>query len=286
MAVAAAFWLLSRPGARVQAPSPRRPPDPARGASLYHVGSCFACHRPPEGAGSPSDLPTGGRPFPTPIGVFFPQNLTPDPVTGLGRWSTSDFIGAMTRGVSPEGRHYFPAFPYTSYRAIRTDDLLDLWAFLRGLPAVRSENRPSRLPAEGLARRAIGIWKRLAFRNPVFEAEPARGPAWNRGAYLVQGPGHCGECHTPRNLFMVLDPRRALKGGPHPEGVGMVPSLVGLAARGKYKDAADLTLALRNGELLGYENLSSGGMGAVQSNLALAPEDDVRAIADYLLALK
>jgi mono/diheme cytochrome c family protein len=151
---------------------------------------------------------------------------------------------------------------------------------------VRSPRRDPDVAMIGLARRTLGLWKRFAFRGPAFQPDPERSTAWNRGAYLVQGPGHCGECHTPRNALMILDDTRALEGGPHPSEEGQVPGLRDMLARGRYTDVADLTLALQFGETLGYDRLSSGGMAEVQMNLARLPEDDVGAISEYLLSLR
>jgi len=286
LAVAAfVFWWLTRPDPFPASAIPAHQVSLANGETLYHSGSCYACHRPPEGAAEAS-LPSGGRPFPTPIGVFYPQNITPDSETGIGRWSEADFVGAMTRGLAPDGRHYFPAFPYMAYRAMRLPDLLDLRAYLMSLTPVRAVHPPHGVPQLGLARRGVGLWKRLALARPPFSAAGGGSASWMRGAYLVNAPGHCGECHTPKNWLMLEDLGRYLAGGPHPGGEGKVPSLVGLQAREKYEDAAQLTLALQNGEELGYENLSSGGMGLIQSNLAKLPESDVRAISEYLLSLK
>jgi len=286
LAVAAfAFGWLSRPDPLPASAIPAHAADRANGEVVFHAGSCFACHKPPEAAAQAS-LPSGGSPFKTPIGVFYPQNLTPDPETGLGRWSEADFVNAMTRGLAPDGRHYFPAFPYMAYRAVRTADLLDLRAYLMSLPAVKAVAPRHTLPLVGIARRGVGVWKRLAFARAPFAPADGGSDSWQRGAYLVNAPGHCGECHTPKNLLMLEDLGRHMAGGPHPGGEGKVPSLRGLVERKKYKDAADLVLALQNGEELGYEDLSSGGMGQIQSNLAKLPEADVRAIADYLVSLK
>jgi mono/diheme cytochrome c family protein len=231
-------------------------------------------------------LPSGGRPFPTPVGVFYPQNLTPDAETGLGRWSEIDFVNAMRLGLAPDGRHYFPAFPYASYRSMAMADLLDLRAYLMSLPAVRAPARGPDVSLLSLARRGVGLWKRVAFRLPTFSPEPGRSPSWTRGAYLANAPGHCGECHTPKDRLMVADLSRHMAGGPHPGGEGKVPSLRGLLARKKYKGVDDLVFALQNGETLGYEDLSSGGMAAIQESLARLPEGDVRAISEYLLSLE
>jgi len=265
---------------------PAHDPDPVRGEVMYHAGGCISCHKASATSGVKGS-PTGGAPFQTPVGTFWPGNLTPDSDTGIGSWTAEQFVDAMTRGVSPDSRNYFPAFPYTSYRNMRVEDLLDLWAYLRGLEPVSAPGHSPDIPMPGLARRAVGLWKRLAFREAKFHPDPSRSEAWNRGAYLVNGPGHCGECHTPRNALMITDQRRAFAGGPHPSGdEGVVPSLIDLEGRGRYTGAPDLTLALQFGETLGYDKLSSGGMADVQMNLAMLPEDDLRAIAEYLLSLE
>jgi mono/diheme cytochrome c family protein len=154
------------------------------------------------------------------------------------------------------------------------------------LRAVRSPARAPSLPLAPLVRRGVGLWKRIALGPPSFTPDPARGSTWNRGAYLANAPGHCGECHTPRNVLMVPDLTRSFAGGPHPGGEGHVPGLRRLVARKRYKDAGDLAAALQFGETFGYEHLSSGGMGRIQSNLALLPESDLRAIAEYLASLE
>ena len=287
VAGAAAFMLLTRPDPLPAAAVPAHRVDLRNGETLYHAGSCAACHKAPDGGpGADRSLPAGGTPFPTPIGTFYPQNLTPDDETGLGRWSEVDFVNAMWLGISPRGTHYFPAFPYASYRSMTMADILDLRAYLMSLPAVKSPAREAEVPVIALARRGVGLWKRVAFRQPSFSPDPGRTPSWTRGAYLANAPGHCGECHTPKDWRMVADEGRHMAGGPHPGGEGKVPSLRGLLARKKYKDVDDLVLALQNGETLGYEDLSSGGMAAIQESLARLPESDVRAISEYLLSLE
>lgn len=265
---------------------PEHEADPAKGEILYLAGSCLSCHRPAGEAADPG-LPSGGAPFATPVGTFHPQNLTPDVETGIGAWSAPDFVVAMTQGISPEGRHYFPAFPYTSFARMTLEDLLDLRAYLMSLPPVASPEVPPEIFAERLARRSVGLWKRLAFDPEPVERDPGRSDSWNRGNYLVNGPGHCGECHTPRTFLMALDESRPLAGAPHPAGAeeGVVPSLRDMIGRGRYTDAADLVLALTFGETFGYDKISSGGMATIQMNLARLPEGDVQAIAEYLASL-
>jgi len=284
LVVVSVFFLLSRPvSVAVELPA-GHVADPANGEILFWAGGCLGCHRSDDEA-LVGSLPAGGAPFPTPVGTFYPQNLTPDPETGIGNWTEVEFLTAMTRGLSPDGQHFFPAFPYTSYRRMPAGDLLDLRAYLMGLDPVHSPPRPPEVPLTWLARRSVGIWKRFGLERGVFESDPTRSDSWNRGAYLVNGPGHCGECHTPRNAMMVMDEQRHLQGGPHPRGEGHVPGLTGLVARGRYTDADDLALALTYGETFGYDKLSSGGMAEIQMNLARLPETDVRAIAVYLVSL-
>jgi mono/diheme cytochrome c family protein len=283
---AAAFLLLTRPRPLDATALPDHTPDPARGEVLFHAGSCGSCHKAADGApGADEGLPTGSAALATPVGTFYPGNLTPDPETGIGRWSDLDFVNAMTRGLSPAGEHYFPAFPYPAYAAMPVEDVLDLHAYLMNLPPVSSPPREPEMPMTAVARRGVGLWKRRALGRGPFEPDPGRSDSWNRGAYLTTGPGHCGECHTPRNWMMIPDAGRHLAGGPHPAGEGDVPSLRSLVARERYKDVGDLTLALQYGETFGYDKLSSGGMADIQTNLALLPESDVQAISEYLLSL-
>lgn len=284
--VALGLLWLSRPRPLDSSTLPAHVPDLANGETMYRVGSCHACHRAAPGEDVASGAPVGSAPFATPIGTFYPGNLTPDRATGLGAWSAADFVNAMTRGIAPDGRHYFPAFPYTSFAAMRVEDVLDLHAYLASLEPVASPARDAEIPLLPLARRGVGLWKRLARSPEPVAPDPARGDVWNRGAYLVRAPGHCGECHTPRDALMRLEPARALSGAPHPAGDGKVPSLRGLVARERYRDADDLALALRYGEELGYDKLSSGGMAKIQVELSNLPEAELAAIAAYLVSLE
>jgi mono/diheme cytochrome c family protein len=278
-------WLLSAPRPLSASDIPVHDPDLANGERLYNAAGCFSCHKPPDGAEKPA-LPSGGRALKTPIGILYPTNLTPDPETGIGNWTDLDFVNAVQRGISPSGSHYIPALPYASYARMKITDVLDIKAYLESLEPVKQPAVPADLPMEQILRRGVGLWKWIGLSTSGVPEVPDRSAAWNRGAYLVRGPGHCGECHTPRTIYMTPDLSRDLAGGPHPEGDGRVPSLRDLIGRGRYKDAADLAMALEFGEVMGYDKMSSGGMAAVQTNLSKLPKEDREAIAEYLVSLK
>lgn len=258
------------------------------GRVLYTASGCISCHKPSDeaiSAGAVAALPSGGAPLVTPVGTLFPPNITPDKQTGIGSWSEANFVSALQRGVSPKGAHYIPAFPYTSYARMSMADVRDIWAYIKSLPAVNAPEHGATLPLEPVLRRGIGLWKQMAIPKP-FVADVSQSIEWNRGAYLVNGAGHCGECHTPRDIFMIGQASKAFEGGPHPDGTGQVPSLHNLIARKVFEDTADLATALREGEGGGYEHMSSGGMGEAQTNMSHLPEADVAAIATYLSSLK
>jgi len=284
-AVALALWI-GAPGKGGAVALPSHTPDAENGGRLFIAGGCLSCHAPAAGSGFDAALPAGGTPLKSPVGSFYPPNITPDRETGIGAWSDAEFVTAMRDGVSPGGAHYFPTFPYTSFRHMTATDLIDLKAYLFTLEPVRNPSMSSEIPLEPMARAFLGPWKWIGLTERAVPEDPARSDAWNRGAYLVQGPGHCGECHTPRNLFMATRPEAFLAGGPHPEGKGKVPSLRRLIERERFKDVDDLTFALRFGEAMGYEDMSSGGMRKVQANLGRLPEEDVRAIATFLVSLE
>lgn len=287
----AAGWISAAPEPRPAATMAAHAADVENGKRLYTASGCLSCHLPAkDNKEADRSLPSGGMALHTPAGTFYPPNITPDPETGIGGWSDIDFINAVKLGISPDGRHYLPAFPYTSYSQMSDADVLDIKAYMDTLTPVKAANRdpdlPLGLPVEAVMRRGLGLWKMAAFEPVSFQPDASKDDVWNLGAYLVTGPGHCGECHTPRNAVMAMDEGRRLAGGPHPEGVGNVPSLRSLKARGRYKDVNDLATALEFGETLGYDKMSSGGMGAVQTNMSKLPPEDRIAIATYLMSLE
>lgn len=280
-------FTMSEPHPLTAAEIPAHVPDIANGKELFNAAGCLSCHKPgPDLKAVDAGLPAGGTAFKTPVGTFYPPNLTPDPETGIGKWSDLDFVNAVQRGISPEGENLIPAFPYTSYARMKTSDVLDIKAYLDTLTPVVAPERQAEIPAPWLLRKGVGIWKHLGLDTAQFQPDPAKSAEWNRGAYIANGAGHCNECHTPRNLFMAFDWSKQFQGGPHPGGEGKVPSLRDLIGRGKYTDASDLASAFENGEMMGYEHMSSGGMGEVQSNLSKLAEPDVKAVADYISSLK
>ena len=185
------------PGAR-----PAAGDDIARGRYLAAAGGCLACHTDFKANGPPY---AGGAALKTPFGAFFAPNITPHPAHGIGGWSEADFARAMRLGVAPDGSHYFPVFPYTSFTGVSDADLAALYAYLMSLAPAGQANRPHEARFPFGWRFLQTFWKWLFFEPGPFRADPARSAEWNRGAYLVRALAHCGECHTPRNALGALD---------------------------------------------------------------------------------
>jgi mono/diheme cytochrome c family protein len=195
--------------------------DAKRGEYLAKAGGCHGCHTATkEGAVAYA----GGRELKTPFGTFYGPNITPHPQAGIGRWSEADFVRAMRHGRRPDGANYFPAFPYPSFTGIRDNDLRDLWAYLRTLPASAQASREHELWFFFGWRFLVTVWKWFFFTPGPFSEAKGVSDIVNRGAYLVQALGHCGECHTPRNFLGGPKTGRFLAGGKGPEGTD-VPNL-------------------------------------------------------------
>jgi mono/diheme cytochrome c family protein len=216
------------------------------------------------------------------LGVFRPPNISPDRQDGIGRWSTADLANALLTGVSPSGRHYYPAFPYTSYARMTPPDVRDLMAFLRTLPAVSGRAPPHDLPLLFRFRRAIGLWKLLFLDTTPVPADPARDAAWNRGRYLVESVAHCAECHSTRNLAWAIKPKTRFAGGPNPEGVGFAPNITPTGIGDWSED--DLVKLLTTSETPALRFVGAS-MADVVANTAALPESDRRAIAIYIRSL-
>ncbi len=169
-----------------------------RGQYIFRATGGCGCH-----TDTPNKGPflAGGRAIRTPFGTFFGTNITPHAQTGLGKWKEADFVRAMTQGVAPDGSHYFPVFPYTSFTRMTREDLADLWAYLRSVPPVKRANKPHDLGFPFNLRMGAWFWKWWNFRPGSYRPAADQPPDWNRGAYLSRALGHCGECHTPRGLM-------------------------------------------------------------------------------------
>lgn len=191
--------------------------DAKRGEYLSKAAGCLGCHTEATDKAPPY---AGGRALATPFGTFYGPNITPHAQAGIGRWSEQDFVRAMREGRRPDGAHYFPAFPYPSFTLMTNDDLRDLWTYLRTLPANDRKSRPHDLRFPFNWRWLVWGWKLLFFDPGPFAPDPGRTAVVNRGSYLVNALGHCGECHTPRNFFGAKKKDRHLGGAKLAEGSG------------------------------------------------------------------
>lgn len=253
--------------------------DAKRGEYLANAGGCVGCHTEEK---KDAVRFAGGRALHTPFGTFYGPNITPHPEAGIGRWSEADFVRAMRQGVRPDGANYFPAFPYPSYTKVSDADLRDLWAYLRSLAPSPQASRPHELGFLYRWRFPVSAWKWLYFTPGPFAADPKASTAVNRGAYLVQALGHCGECHTPRDALGGPKRDRFLAGGKGPEGKN-VPNLTPTRLKGSSdKDLKDL---LTTG-LKPDGDVPAKAMAEVIENTTskLSPED-LAAVIAYLRSL-
>lgn len=276
-AVAVAAWLTfpqALPASALTAHAPHQP-DLANGERLYHAGGCASCH---------GERLEGGLELATGFGLFRAPNISPHPDAGIGGWSGLDFVNAMKRGVSPEGRHYYPAFPYASYTRMTIPDLLDLKAWLDRFEPVPQPVAGHELGLPWSLRRGLGLWKRRYLDDAPVTALPEDDPELARGRYLVEAVGHCAECHTPRDRFGGLDRARWLAGAPSLESDGRVPNITSHPEGLADWSLQDFERYFRSGFTPDYDTVG-GSMVEVQENLARLDEADRRAIAAYLLAI-
>ncbi len=276
----AIFWFVTIPATVSASALGNHTPDLANGKEMFFAGGCTSCHATP-GHDDKTRL-GGGLGLKSPFGTFYVPNISPDPNDGIGKWSEADFVTAMTKGTSPDGRHYFPAFPYTSYQRMRTEDVRDLFAFLKTLPAVQGRVRDHDVPFPFNVRRTLGGWKLLFLDGKPFEPDASKSAQWNRGAYLVNGPGHCAECHSPRNGLGGIISAQRFAGGPNPEGEGWVPNITQQGLK-DYSEK-DIAYFLETGQT--PDNDSAGGsmVRVIKNPSQLSPEDR-DAIAEYLKSL-
>lgn len=255
--------------------------DARRGEYLTKAAGCLGCHTEAKKDAVPF---AGGRALKTPFGTFYGPNVTPHPMAGLGRWSEADFVRAMRLGLRPDGAHYFPAFPYPSFTRIRDSDLRDLWAYLRSLAPNPRASQPHELRFPFGWRILVIGWKWLFFNPGAFVDDPKRAPPVNRGAYLVEALGHCGECHTPRNFLGGPKRDRFLAGAAKGPDGKSVPNLT--PARLKKWNDAELKDFLQTG-LTPDGDVAAETMGEVVRNTTgQLVAADLAAVIAYLRALR
>ncbi|MDP3340941.1 c-type cytochrome [Frigidibacter sp.] len=251
--------------------------EPERGEAVFHAAGCASCHMAPGASGADQIVLAGGQEFPSEFGTFIAPNISPDPEHGIGGWSLQAFASAMTRGSSPEGAHYYPAFPYASYAKAELQDVADLHAFWATLPPSAEPSRPHDVGFPFNIRASLGGWK-LLFLNDDWVVEGDLSPEITRGRYLVEALGHCGECHTPRGALGNMDRSRWLAGVPGPDGRGGVPNIT---PGGLDWSEGEIVEYLTSGFTPDFDSVG-GHMALVVSNLARLPESERTAIASYL----
>jgi nicotinate dehydrogenase subunit B len=252
-----------------------------RGRQIALAGDCAVCHTAPGGEAN-----AGGLALDTPFGTVWTTNITPDLDTGIGRWSYEAFARAMREGISRDGRHLYPAFPYTAFARMSEPDMMALYAWLMSQPAVKNAPPQTHLPFPLNQRRLVAGWNWLFHDDRAFQPDPQRSALWNRGKYLVDGAGHCGACHTPRNALGAERSGFAYLTGGSAEG-WVAPSLIASHASPSSpvpwtEDA--LFDYLRTG-FSREHGVAAGPMAPVVAGLAALPESDVRAIAHYIASL-
>ncbi|HET7413152.1 MAG TPA: cytochrome c [Pararhizobium sp.] len=287
IAAAGAFgWFVTAPKkVEAEALAAAGPGNVKAGEQIFWAAGCSSCHAAPDSKGEAQLRLGGGVELKTAFGTFVTPNISPDPQHGIGKWSLADFADALTHGVDPHGRYLYPAFPYTSYTRMKLSDIADLFAFLKTLPPVAGDPPPSRVSFPFNIRRGIGLWDvALLHPEPVVKFPPGTDPAVLRGQYLVEGPGHCGECHTPRNAAGATDYSQWLAGAPNPTGKGVVPNITsGKGGIGSWS-AKDIAYFLESGFTPDFDTVG-GDMVDVQANIARLPASDRAAIAAYLKAV-
>src|SRR6476659_5922062 len=274
------YGWLTAPSVVAAGALPAYQPNLANGLETFNAGGCSSCHALPN---QPDRQKLGGGlAIPSPFGTFYAPNISPDPNDGIGRWSEADFVTAVMKGTSPNGLHYFPAFPYASYQRAKLEDVRDLFAYLKTLPPLAGKARDHDVPFPFNIRRNVGVWKFLFMDGKPFQRDAAHSPQWNRGAYLVNSFGHCAECHSPRNFLGGIVAAQRFAGGPNPEGEGWVPNIT---ERGLSDwSAKDIGYFLETGQTPDGDT-AGGSMARVIRNTSQLSLEDRAAMAEYLKSL-
>lgn len=255
-------------------------PDAAAGQLVFSAGGCVSCHAAPGAKDDAKLVLSGGLPFASDFGTFYAPNISSDDEHGIGAWTINEFARAVTKGVSPESRHYYPAFPYTAYTHLTAQDVTNLFAYMQTLPASVTPSKAHDVSFPFNIRRGLGLWKKL-FGSDEYVLAGQQSDQVARGRYLAEGLAHCGECHTPRNAVGGLKRDAWLSGAPNPSGKGKIPNITPAALDWS---EADLVEYFTSGFTPDYDS-AGGEMAEVISNLAQLPERDRAAIAAYLKAI-
>lgn len=280
---AAGFWWLTVPdklGPEMVAALGSG--DAGRGQRIFDAGGCASCHAKPKAEGDARLQLAGGVELKTGFGTFVAPNISSDPNDGIGAWSLEDFANAMLKGVAKGGQHLYPAFPYTSYARMKPADVADLYAFMKTLPAVQGRARDHELAFPFNVRRGLGLWKQLYLSSqPVVAMNDGTPEKVLRGRDLVEGAGHCGECHTPRSLAGGSEKSQWLAGAKAAEGDGVVPNITPEGKGIGGWSEGDIVSYLETGFTPEFDSVG-GTMVEVQKNMARLSTDDREAIAAYL----
>jgi len=274
------FWFITIPATVPASALGAYTPNLENGKTIFNIGGCASCHA-VQGQDDRTKL-GGGLGLKSPFGTFYVPNISPDKKDGIGSWSEHDFVTAMWKGTSPDGRHYYPAFPYPSYQRMKIEDLRDLFAYLKTLPPVQGKVRDHDVGFPFNIRRQLGGWKFLFLHGEPFTPDPSKSAAWNRGAYLVNGPGHCAECHSPRNPLGGIKSGQRFAGGPNPEGEGWIPNIT-QKGLGKWSEK-DIEYLLETGDTPDGDSVGSSMTKVIKNTSQLSKEDRV-AMATYLKSL-
>lgn len=280
LVAAGGLYVLARPQPLSETAVADLTGDPAKGELVFWAAGCASCHMAAQAKGEAQLVLSGGQRFPSDFGTFVAPNISQDPDRGIGKWSLLELANAITRGVSPAGEHYYPALPYASYARMEMQDVADLYAFLKTLPADPTPSQPHELAFPFSMRETLGLWK-LLFLTDDWMLPGNLTPTAARGRYIVEALGHCGECHTPRNVLGGMDRSRWLGGAPNPSGEGRIPNIT----PDKLKwAAADIVQYLTTGFTPEFD-VVGGRMAHVVENMGRLPESDRLAVAEYLLAV-
>lgn len=251
--------------------------DPARGEAVFWAAGCASCHADADAKGDEKLVLAGGQRFASAFGTFVAPNISNDVDAGIGGWSAADLANAMLHGVSPDGAHYYPVFPYASYSRASLQDIVDLRAFLATLPADPTPSAPHEVGFPFNIRLSLMLWKAL-YLDSDWVVTGDLSPEEMRGRYLVEALGHCGECHTPRGALGGLQTDRWLAGGPTPDGKGRFPNITPGTLDWSEADIAEY---LNSGFTPEYDS-AGGHMALVVENTAHLLAEDRAAMAAYL----